>query len=49
MIDILLFFFFLEINKPNDTFVLPVPTTYPEERTVLDKYPVIPVEQHSLD
>ncbi len=44
MLDILLLIFLLEANKPSDTFVMPVAKTYPEERHVLEAYPVIPVE-----
>ena len=49
MLDILFLFLLIETNKPNETFVMPVPVTYPEERTVLDKYPVLPVEQTTLN
>ncbi len=33
----------------NKTFVMPVATTYPEERHVLVAYPVIPVTTMRLD
>jgi len=49
MLDILLLLLFLETNKPNETFVMPVPVTHPGERTVLDSYPVLPVEQTPLN
>ena len=44
MLDLLFLILLLETNKPNETFVMPVAKTYPEERTVLEAYPVIPVE-----
>jgi hypothetical protein len=43
MLDILILIFFLDTNKPNDTFVMPTAVTYPEERQVLEAYPVLPV------
>ena len=48
MIDILFLVFLLETNKPNDRFVMPVATTYPEERQVTGAYPVLPVIIESI-
>ncbi len=49
MLDILFLVFLLETNKPNDTFVMPVATTYPEEKQVLVAYPVLPVTIESIN
>jgi len=32
----------------NKTFVMPMPTTYPEERKVQTSYPVVPVQIREL-
>ena len=36
-------------STTNQTFVMPVPVTYPEKRNVLTGYPVIPVEQIDIE
>ncbi len=35
--------------KPNQSFIMPVPEIFPEERNVLTAVPVIPVDINSLD
>ena len=35
--------------KVNYSFVLPVPITYPEERLVLEAYPIEPIHQEPLN
>jgi len=49
MLDMIFLMFLLEFNKPNDSFVMPVSKTYPEERNVLVAVPVIPVEIEVID
>tara|TARA_B100000900_G_C20598440_1_gene724448 strand:+ start:1682 stop:1831 length:150 start_codon:yes stop_codon:yes gene_type:complete len=49
MLDILFLLLFLETNKPNDTFVMPTPVTYAEEKNVLVAVPVVPVEIEILN
>ena len=43
MIELIFAFFLLSAETDNKTFVLPVATTYPEEKQVATSYPVLPV------
>jgi len=46
MLSTFIFMLLLSASTPEQTtWVWPESYTYPEERQVLDKYPVIPVEQ----
>ena len=49
MLDILFLVFFLETNKPNESYVMPTAMTYPEEKNVLVAVPVVPVEIEILN
>ena len=44
MLDILFLAFVIGVNQPNDSFVMPIATTYPEERYVQEAHPVLPVD-----
>lgn len=49
---VLLFMFTIIIGcapKVNNSFTLPIPITYDEERMVHDKYPIEPVEVRELN
>ena len=43
MIELIFAFFLLSAETDNKTFVLPMATTYPEEKQVATSYPVLPV------
>ena len=49
MILVLVFLFTLSCARSLESFVLPIPITYPEEQRVLDHYPVEPVTVKDLN
>ena len=49
MILILAFLFTLSCARSLESFVLPVPITYPEEKRVLDYYPIEPVKVETIN